>query len=754
MATQDDMPTEEPTIDASESPDDQFSVDEPDAEPAAGVFTYDEDSLNLAEDFDKHPDGQKAIKKLAQKIVDEFDSDWESCEVWRERNAADWKLFAGDLPTKDFPYKDAANVHVPIMLENLTRVWFRMDGELFGDKSNVFGVSSMGPQDDAQANLLSMHGNWQLRNEIPDFFRQQMRGELNFLTIGDVTFHSFYDEETKQNRHECLSSDEFVIPYVFTTTMPNYSDVPHMTKILQRYKHQIEAMRGIWFDVDAVLKPGDDSTFDEDPETPLADSVAETHGIEKPDDQKAPRKILWYEGWVQVLPDDPKERYIQAIVDYRCKHVLRLTIHEEAPWQEKAKYKRQLDELAQFRAGQQAYQAALENHDVAIGQVGQATAAGSVGPEQAMQALSSLEAQKPQPPPPPSWMQDPNDPQEAPKQPDKQPIHLFVHGVCIEPAAGSLGLGYGRMQADFNRAANTSMSQFTDSATLANCMTLITAGAFEWQDGTFKIAPGAINKLTGVSPAEMKDGIMPFSFGPANPALIEIVEKISAWAQSSIQGPDVLSGESGKSGETARGISARIEQATKQLSVVTGKYASEVLVNVLRNNAKLNSNFLPEDELFQMEQSMIPTGMVPPFRVGRDMYERNYQVEIRADLRFATQAQRVGEADDALKLVQTVPQLQGNIAIVYGAVKKCFEARGLRDMVALLGPPPPPPTTPLGLPPPMPQLPPGMPPPGVGGPPGPGGPSPAGMVPPGGSPHGPPPGPPQPPQHHMPGIPQ
>jgi len=51
---------------------------------------------------------------------------------------------------KDFPYKDAANVHVPIMLENITRVWLRMDGELFGDKSNVFGVSSLGPQDDAQ----------------------------------------------------------------------------------------------------------------------------------------------------------------------------------------------------------------------------------------------------------------------------------------------------------------------------------------------------------------------------------------------------------------------------------------------------------------------------------------------------------------------------------------------------------------------------------------------------------------------------
>jgi len=766
MALEDDlglttMPEDEvvsddvqPMADLAPAPIDEYSVDDLGEEPKPDVLVYDEDSTNLAVDFAKHPDGEKAITKLGNKVVDEFDDDFQASEPRRKRIAADWKLFAGDLPPKDFPYANAANANVPIMMENLTRVVFRAYGELFADMSNVFGVSSLGQKDQDQAALLSLHGNWQLRNEIPDFYRQQSRSLMSFFTVGDTTIHSYYDERLKQNRHEYLTPDEFVTPYMFNSTMPNYSDVPHYTRVYMKYPHEIEAMRDAWVDVDKVL--GDDpenrpvNTFDNDPEQLIASSVAETMGQDVPD-EGAPRKILWYEGWVD-LPNQERQRFVQAIVDYETRHVFRLTIHEEAPWQDKAAYKRQLDELAKFRAEQEAHQAALQEHNFTISQIGEAAAQGAAGPEQALAALQELDQHKPPPPMPPEWMQNPDDPEETPRQPDKAPIHLFVHGVCIEPAHGNLGLGYGCMQADFQRAGNTVLSQFIDSATLANCKGLLTAGNVTWNaDGKFIIAPGAINNATGLSPADLKDGLIPFGFGDPNPSLLTVLELMQKSAESSIQGPAVLSGESGKSGETARGINARIEQATKQLSVTTGSYARQVLTQVLKNNAYLNSRFLPEEQLFQMEANLIPLGMEPPFKIGREMYERNYQIEIKADMRFATQAQRVGEADEALKLFKEVPQLQTNIALIHAIMKQCLEARGLRNLVPLLGPPPPPPQTPLGIPMPPMGMPPGGPPPGPGGPGGPGGHGPepkppGGMVPPGGPPKGPPPGmPPRPP---------
>ena len=113
----DDEPDDAPEVDTGDAPEDQFSVDEPDAEPETAIFTYDEDSLNLCVDFDAHPDGKKAIAKLGAKVIDEFDDDFESSASWRENVAANWKLFAGDLPPKEWPFKHAANVHVPLMFE-------------------------------------------------------------------------------------------------------------------------------------------------------------------------------------------------------------------------------------------------------------------------------------------------------------------------------------------------------------------------------------------------------------------------------------------------------------------------------------------------------------------------------------------------------------------------------------------------------------------------------------------------------------
>ncbi len=734
--------------DLTEDPADEYSVDVPLDEEKPEVLVYDEDSTNLVVDFQKHADGKAALKKLGNKVVDEFDDDFEASEPRRKRIAEDWKLFAGDLPPKEWPYANAANANVPIMVTNLTRVVFRAFGELFADMSNVFGVSSLGQKDQDQAALLSLHGNWQLRNEIPDFYRQQARGLMNYFTVGDATVHSYYDERLKQNRHEVLTADEFVTPFTFTSTMPNYSDIPHYTRVYMKYPHEIEAMRDSWVDIDKVLGEDPehriDNPFDDGPEQTIAISTAETMGQEIPNDG-GPRKILWYEGWVD-LPNQERQRFVQAIVDYETRHVFRLTIHEEAPWQEKAAYKRQLDELAKYRSEQMAHQQALQEHQATIAQIGEATAQGLAGPEMAQQALAELEEQTPMSPLPPSWMKDPDDPGETPVQPDKQPILLFTHGVCIEPAHGNLGLGYGGMQADFQRAANTSLSQFIDSATLANCKGVITAGAVTWNsDGKFIIAPGAVNNATGLSAADLKDGIIPFAFGDANAALMQVVQLMQEAAESSIQGPSVLSGESGKSGETARGISARIEQATKQLSVTTGSYARQVLTQVLKNNAYLNSRFLPDEQLFQMEANLIPEGMTPPFQIGRSMYERNYQIEIKADMRFATQAQRVGEADDALELIMKLPQLQGNLALIYAVMKQCLEARGLRNLVPLLGPAPPVPETPLGIP-----MPPMMPP----GPPGAGGAPPSGMVQPGGPMNGPPPGMPPNAPPPMPGSPQ
>src|SRR6185436_8615525 len=121
-----------------------------------------------------------------------------------------------------------------------------------------------------------------------------------------------------------------------------------------------------------------------------------------------------------------------------------------------------------------------------------------------------------------------------------------------------------------NRAANIALSQFTDSATLANIWSIITTD-IEFED-EFEISPGHHNKAIGVSAEQLHKSIYELKPSQANPQLMDLVSFMTEFGQSAAQAPQVLSGEPGKSGETYRGIATRIEQATKQLSESTRGY--------------------------------------------------------------------------------------------------------------------------------------------------------------------------------------
>lgn len=686
-------------------------------------FTFDEELPNLIEAFEAHPEGLKALKDITAYACESFDADWESTEKHRSRVARDWKLFSGDLPPKSYPFEHAANPHMPIMLENIVRIYFRSFDELFSDWSNVFNVLPVTPEDQPVADILSTHGNWQIREQLTDFYRQMQRGMLQYFSSGDVVYHSFYDNQRCQNSHDCLTSDDFVIPFSHVTTRPDYSDVPHRTKIMHKYRHQLQAMRDIWHNIDEVIDR-EPSDWDSEPEAKFRDTLAKTQGIEIPTTSKSGAyKLLQWEGWTDCIPNQPRDRFVQIIVDYDTRRPLCLTIHEEANWQEKRRFDTQAAELDAYRQACLAHE--LQKTQLLTQQtqiLHNVESAPQMGipiphPDEVQSMLDQVNPDNLQKPVPPAWC-GPDHYDEngqllddaAPEPPRKEAIHMFTHGVCVEPMAGNLGLGFGHIQADLNRAANTALAQFTDSATQANAWSLILAPHMEF-DRPFSFGPGSVNKLKNLQ-GNIADGIFELKPQPANPQLTDLVDRMREYAQSSAQAPEVLSGAPGKSGETFRGIQTRVEQATKQLTVPTRTFAITVLTPILKNNARLNSVFLPDEELVNVNIPQLR--QVQQLKITRALYERDYRTQIVGDLQFTGREQKISDADELTQLPKVVPQLANNAAFIYATLRKSLEARGRFDLVQLLGPQPPAPTTPMMTPQPAPpaQPAPGQPQPG------------------------------------------
>lgn len=681
-------------------------------------FEYDAEAINLVAEFKKHPEGRAALKRIADKCLGDFESSWEATEAFRKNMADIWKLFSGLLDPKPPEFKDMSNAHVPILMENTIRMVFRQAYELFGNWTNVFGVTPIGPDDERTAKLLSLHGNWQIRKRIKDFKRQVgHRGLLIFDLYGDVTCHSFWDPQRRCNRHEILTPNEFVCANAHVSTMPDYSDVSWVAKVLYMDAHELRKMDsktgGPWEDVATTLKQlppaWDEGTITQE----LREAVDKTLGVDSSAYKASQYKIIQYEGWLN-LPGQDRDRYCKVCIDKQTNTVLQLGIHERIDPYDKRRHQFETEQLQQYQQAQQERQMLMQERQetqMAALDMGHSLDPTGDGPAQAVLMARSIEEMPlPPEPPMPDWMM--GNPNATPREPDYVPIRMFAHGVNIEPIVGVLGLGTGSIHAAQNKAANVALSMFIDQGTLGNFKNFLAKGELRFPE-KFHIAPGKVHKVEGAT--DLSKDIVTLDFGEANAQLLNVVELMTKYGNTVSNTPEVLSGESGKSGETAQGLSARIEQATKMLSVPTGKYA-DFLSQVLENNATLNAIFMEEVEFFSVNNHDPALGAMgrQQFRVGRDMYDRPYDVEISADLKFTSTQQRISEADALVQMPNAVPAMGGNFAFLHSVISKSLEARNRFDLISQLGAPPPPPEV-FGMPTSPPSPPPGAAPPGPPG---------------------------------------
>lgn len=716
-----------------------------------------DEAYNLVPHFSGTKDGKEFLRKEAERVLDDFKEDWDSCEEWRKKRMIRWRLLVGDLDPKTFPSEDCANVHIPVMLERVLRIVHRLYAEMFPDRDVVFTALPVNALSRDRADVITLHDNWQLRKECPDFFKQNRRALMEFVTHGDCIFYSYRDIPAKRNRHEALNCEEVVFPYFWKTNRADMADIPRKTRVLRKFKHDLIELeiKGVYAKVSEMLEKEGDPSFQKGPELTVRPVVDKFEGKDAPATTSkkgvpsaAPYALYEYHGWAK-LPGGDAERPVTITVEPTTKWILAYCIREQEDWKDRARHKAQVDDLQRHQQAQQQHDQIQQMHQQTLQmemQLQTRLQQPDVPPEEAAMIQQQLARTEPHPPPPapmpPAWLKP------GQMQPDPvrvEPIENFSHGVCIENLDGSLGLGIGLLLEEFNKAANTAASQFTDAATFANVPTLLMPMAVEMEPGDRRLSLGEVNRISGISAEQVQNAIKVVQFPPANGQLLEVVKLMMEGADGVSSAPDVLSGEPGKSNETYRGIATRVEQATKQLTVLAQNYL-EMLSNVLRNNARLNAVFMDETEV----KSVIDprTLEVQELKLDRSLYLEDYEVLFTADTRFGGRAAKIAEADQILGMVTSLPPpLSMQLfppSFLYEAAVRALKARGVHDMVRYLGPRPPTPTQ-------LPGPPPGPPGAGPPGPPGPGGPPPSPPRPPGApGPGGPPQGPPQGPPRRPP----
>lgn len=669
-----EQPSDAP-LDVGLEGDDGVEVDVPIELPQISPDTF-----NLAAEYRKTETGKRFLKRLSEQVLSEVQDDWDSSEEYRERRAVQHKLFLGNLDPKSFPFEESANVHLPLMIESLLRLHARGMAELYPSDGRIVYPIGTDRMDDDRRDRLSLHAEYQFRSEMPDFLPNQDRALLECWTSGSVFIHSYRDTANDRNCHDYLTCEDIILPYLWRTVDPSLGDVPRKTRVLRLYRHQLEKYQetGYYDGLEEVLDVT--PSMDDPDKSPAKEEADRGEGREPPaNDRQAPYKLYEYHGWLKLEGMGDRERPVKITVDTDTGTVIGLFVREEEDWRDKQR----------FEMEQAQYQAYLSERDAYADSVDQRQVMETLlaDPNVAPEARAELEQQQ-------ASQQQMQPPEEVP---EPKPVRMrviedFTHIVCIPNPLGSLGIGLGYLLEEFNKTADTVVSQFLDAATLANTVTGIASEAAKLGPGEIQLQPGKI--MTSHLPPELiGNAVKIIQFPAANPQMMEVAMMMKDAAVGVASSPDVFSGEPGKANETWRGISTRVEQANKQLTMLMIRYIAG-LTEVFRKNARLNAKFLPDSSYISVVDP--EKRMQRKIHVARDDYAEDFDITFTADPRMTSQQQRISEADGIVAMIAQSTQFLGPAApgMMWAALADAFRARRRSDMIQKMGPEPGPPEPP------------------------------------------------------------
>lgn len=619
---------------------DSIPLDELGPEPLLPPLPHDAETMGYApETVDLLATlGEAEQQDLADDVIRKFERDWSSMEKYRQKRTSIVKLFLGMLPpTEDG--EDAgtagAQVHYPIIAIAIQRMHSRVYDQQFPASGEFFGVKPTDAVDLDRAIRVAKHLNWQIQHQIPEYVMNHDVLIMQWLLYGSAFSYIYWDPIKNRPCHEVCGTEDIVMPYKHRSTDPSLSDMPRITRILRKYKHEMEQLqdRGYYGNLDKIEEQELENGGGKEGQGFAANVSSSTGGQTMTEVQlkaqgfdpqaedmeggkDGPRVLLeMHRFW--KLPGETRERAVIATVDKKTKLLVGLRLREDEDPQDRARYNR---EKAVIRA---KYDAAIQQWSLDMAMYnaqapGQTMTEPPIPGEQTATEMpapgvggSTMPGPLPPPPVPPPQP-------EEPEPPKMVPINFFTHFVCIPNPESTLGFGIGYMLEGHNMVADTIASQIVDAGTLANIATFFYSRQAKMKRGELRVKPGEGVEVD-LSPADMKNGILPWQFPGPDPQLAKFIEYQKEWSDELSGANEILSGEVGGSNETATTTQIRISQALAQISIINKRYTRARTFEG-RILARLNSVHLEDKEYFSVVdpfKTMPPQGGgAPPAPMG------------------------------------------------------------------------------------------------------------------------------------------
>ena len=193
---------------------------------------------------------EEDLFSIALDTIENYQADKDSRGEWESMFERGFELLGLKLEPGSEPFEGACTAVHPLLIESAVKFQSKSSSELFPSsgpvKVNILGKHT--PEKEMQANRVQNFMNYQVTEQMPEYFDEFERMLFHLPLIGSVFKKTYYDSTLKRPVSEFIPIDQFYVSY-FATDLRNADRYTHVI-----YRSPIELEKdvraGVYKDVE------------------------------------------------------------------------------------------------------------------------------------------------------------------------------------------------------------------------------------------------------------------------------------------------------------------------------------------------------------------------------------------------------------------------------------------------------------------------------------------------------------------------
>ena len=193
---------------------------------------------------------EEVLQSISTDVIENFNADKDSRAEWESMFERGFDLLGLKLEEGSEPFQGACTAVHPLLIESAVKFQSKASGELFPAtgpvKTQILGAAT--PEKEMQSNRVQNFMNFQLTEQMPEYFDEFERMLFHLPLIGSAFKKIYYSSTLKRPVSEFIPIDQFYVSY-YASDLRNADRYTHVIR-KSPVDIKLDMMAGVYKDID------------------------------------------------------------------------------------------------------------------------------------------------------------------------------------------------------------------------------------------------------------------------------------------------------------------------------------------------------------------------------------------------------------------------------------------------------------------------------------------------------------------------